>query len=89
MALKLRKTDLASSVYGEQPDYVVLSGGWEIGRIYQETGGPPQYKWFWALGLNGPIGKRSDRVSSLEAAKEELRGAWERWKTWAELEELP
>jgi hypothetical protein len=28
-------------------------------RIYQETGGPPQYKWFWALGLNGPIGKRS------------------------------
>ena len=87
MSLKMRKTGLAPPIYENQPDYVVLSGGWEIGRIYQEVGGPPEYKWFWALGSNGAIEKRSDRVASLEEAKEQLRAAWERWKAWAELEE--
>jgi hypothetical protein len=58
------QTGIASPVYENQADYLVLSGEWEIGRIYAVIGGPPEYKWFWSLALNGPIGKRSDRVAS-------------------------
>ena len=43
-------------MYRYLPDYVVLSGGWEIGRIYKEIGSPPEYG---AL-PDRPIGKRSD-----------------------------
>ena len=35
------------------------------------------------------IGKRSDRVPSLEEAKAQLKAAWDRWKAWAELAEEP
>ena len=87
MALKLKKIVDPSPVYQQQPDFAVFSGGWEIGRIFQEVDGLPEYKWSWAILMNGPIGKRYDCVASLEEAEEQLRGAWGRWKTWAELEE--
>ena len=38
------------------------------------------------LALNGPIGRRSDRVASLEEAKAQLRVAWG-GLDWAELRE--
>jgi hypothetical protein len=88
MGHKPKKIIDPSPVYEHRLDYVVLSGGWTIGRIYEEVGGPPEYKWSWAFQMNGPIGKRYDRVASLEEAKEQLRGAWERWKAWAELKEV-
>jgi hypothetical protein len=31
--------------------------------------------------------KRSDRVASLEEAKNQLKTSWEAWKVWANLEE--
>jgi hypothetical protein len=31
----------------------------------------------------------SNRVASLEVAKEEFAASWESWKVWAKLEELP
>lgn len=73
----------------QQPDYAVFSSGWETGRILQEVDGLPEYKWSWAILMNGPIGKRYDSVASLEEAQEQLREAWGRWKAWAELEERP
>jgi hypothetical protein len=90
MALTLKKITDPSPVDQDRVDYNVLSGDWTIGRISEEISGPPEYRWFWALQMNGPddkIGKRSDRVASFEEAKEQLRTAWERWKKWAELEE--
>ena len=39
------------------------------------------------LALNGPIGTRCDRVTSLEQAKTRLRAVWERGMAWEELEE--
>jgi hypothetical protein len=53
MALKMNKSGGASPVYRHLPDYVVLSGGGTIGRIYKEIGSPPEYGWSRALGLNG------------------------------------
>ena len=64
-----------SLVYEQQLDYAVFSGGWEIGRIFQETDSLPEHKWSWAILMNGPIGKRYDCVGSLEEAEEQLRGA--------------
>ena len=79
--------DDAVAPHGHSPDYVILSGEWEIGRIYEVRGAPPNLKWFWSLGLHGPQ-KRSDRVASLEEAKAQLRASWDQWKAWAKLEEV-
>jgi hypothetical protein len=88
MALK-RKKIVDPSLVNEQQPHAVFSGGWEIGRIFQEVDGLPEYKWSCAILMNGPIGKRYDCVASLEEAQEQLREAWGRWKAWAELEERP
>jgi hypothetical protein len=40
MPLKLRPSGLGSGIDKDRPDYVVLSGEWEIGRIYRR--GRPQ-----------------------------------------------
>jgi hypothetical protein len=57
-----------------------------IGRIYEVRGSPPDLRWFWSLHLNGPM-KRSDRVASLDEAKDQLKTSWEAWKVWTNLEE--
>ena len=36
--------------------------------------------------FNGPM-MRSDRVASLEEAKDQFKINWEAWKAWANLEE--
>jgi hypothetical protein len=33
--------DDAVAPHGHSPDYVILSGEWEIGRIYEVRGAPP------------------------------------------------
>ena len=53
-------------------DFTVLTGEWVFGRIYEVRGSPPDLLCFWALHLNGPI-KRSDRVASLEEAKDQFK----------------
>ena len=88
MPLKMRKTGHASAVSENQREYVLLSGGWEIGRIYEDVGGPHRYRWYWCLTSNAPMAKRSGRVGSLKAAKAELQKPWELWKSWAGLEEV-
>jgi hypothetical protein len=61
MALKLRPAGLGSGLDKDRPDYTVLTGEWEVGRIYQTRGGPDSLRWFWSLTVNGPM-TRSDRV---------------------------
>jgi hypothetical protein len=43
MTLKLRPTGLSSGIDKDRPDYIVCTGGWDIGRIYQTRGGPREY----------------------------------------------
>ena len=64
MALKLRPSGLGSGIDKDRPDYTVVTGEWEIGRIYQTRGGPDSLRWFWSLTVNGPM-TRSDRVATL------------------------
>lgn len=72
MTLKMRATGLSSPVDEHLTDFTVLTGEWVIGRIYEVRGSPPDLRWFWSLHLNGPM-KRSDRVASLEQAKDQFK----------------
>jgi hypothetical protein len=88
MSLKLRPTDLGSGIDKDRPDYTVLTGAWEIGRIYQTRGGPDHLRWFWSFALHGPM-TRSDRAATLEEAKAEFQKTGLPGKAWAKLEEAP
>jgi hypothetical protein len=46
MPLKLRPTGLASPAYKDMQDYTVYTGGWDIGRIYEDRSGPEHLRWF-------------------------------------------
>ena len=74
MALKLRPTGLGSGIDKDRPDYTVVTGEWEVGRIYETRGGPDSLRWFWSMTVNGPM-TRSDRVATLEEAKAQFRKA--------------
>ena len=51
----IRPTDLSSGIDKDHPDYIVCSGQWDIGRIYQTRGGPENMRWFWSMTVNGPM----------------------------------
>ena len=68
-------------------DYTVLTGEWEIGRIYQTCSGPDSLRWIWSMNANGPM-TRSGRVATLEEAKAQFQKSWDAWKAWAKLEEV-
>ena len=86
MTLKLRPTGLGSGIDKERPDYTIVTGEWEVGRIYETRGGPDSLRWFWSL-TYGPM-TRSDRVATLEEAKTQFQKSWDAWKAWAKLEEV-
>ena len=52
MPLKLRPTGLGSGIDKDRPDYIV-TGEWEVGRIYETRGGPDHLRWFWSMTVNG------------------------------------
>ena len=76
MALKLRPTGLGSGIDKDRPDYTVVTGEWEVGRIYETRGGPDNLRWFWSMTVNGPM-TRSDRVATLEEAKAQFQKSWD------------
>ena len=39
----------SSRIDKDRPDYIVCSGQWDIGRIYQTRGGPDSLRWFWSM----------------------------------------
>ena len=88
MPLKLRPTGLGSGIDKDRADYTVVTGEWEVGRIYETRGGPDSLRWFWSLTVNGPM-TRSGRVATLEEAKAQFQKSWDAWKAWAKLEEVP
>ena len=91
MSLTLRPTGLASPVDKDRGDYIVCSGDWAMGRIYEERGSPQHLRWYWSLhGILGkPLDMRTDgRAPTLEAAKAEFKASWRKWLAWATLGEL-
>ena len=65
MALKLRPSGIGSGIDKDRPDYTVVTGEWEVGRIYETRGGPDNLRWFWSLTVNGPMrGSRGDLAAA-------------------------
>ena len=87
MPLTLRPSGLNSGIDKDRPDYIVCSGQWDVGRIYQARGGPENMRWFWSMTVNGPMA-RADRVATLEEAKAGVKKCWGEWKAWAKLKEI-
>ena len=79
--------DFGSGIDKDRPDYTVVIGEWEVGRIYETRGGPDSLRWFWSMTVNSPM-TRSDRVATLEEAKAQFQKRWDTWKAWAKMEEL-
>ena len=81
MLLKLRPTGLASPIDKDRGDFIVFSGEWAMGRIYEERGSRQHLRWYWSLlGILGkPVDLRTDgRAPTLEAAKAEFGASWKR-----------
>ena len=55
MTLTMRPTGLGSGIDKDRPDYTVVTGEWEVGRIYETRGGPDSLRWFWSMIVNGPM----------------------------------
>src|SRR5437016_11129663 len=91
MTLTLRPTGLAAPVDGDHKDFIVMSGEFVLGRIYEECGARPELRWYWAInGVHaGPTVMRKDgRARSLEGAKAQFAHNWQKCLAWAGLKEV-
>ena len=46
---------VGSGIDKDRPDYIVCTGEWEVGRMYQARGAPDSLRWFWSMTINGPM----------------------------------
>ena len=69
---KLRPSGLGSGIDKDRPDYTVVTGEWNVGRIYETRGGPDSLRLVLvsnrqrprdARGSSGHIGRRQGAVS--------------------------
>jgi len=49
MALKLGPTGLGFGIDKDRQDFTIYSGGWAMGRVYEQRGRPDSMRWFWSL----------------------------------------
>ncbi len=68
MTLTLRPTGLAAPVDGDHKDFIVMSGEFVLGRIYEECGARPELRWYWAIN-----GVHAGRMAALGASKGQRR----------------
>ena len=75
MALKLRPSGIGSGIDKDRPDYTVVTGEWEVGRIYETRGGPDNLRWFLVddrQRSDDTLGSRGDVRGSQGAISKEL-----------------
>jgi hypothetical protein len=76
---------------GSQNDFEVCSGGFILGKIYEESAASEQLRWYWTI--NGvwagrAIMRTDGRVATLDEAQEQLAENWRKWLAWAKLGEI-
>src|SRR3979490_166575 len=49
MALTMRPTGLGSGAGKDDPDFVVYSGEWQIGRVYERKDFPDDVRFYWSV----------------------------------------
>jgi hypothetical protein len=92
MALKLGPTGLGFGIDKDRQDFTIYSGGWAMGRVYEQRGRPDSMRWFWSLhGIFGkPADMRADdHAATLDGAKAQFESIWRRRLAWAKLQEMP
>ena len=72
-------------------DFEVSSGGFAVGRLYEESEAPRQLRWYWTI--NGVRAGRSimrtdSRAATLDVAKVQLTENRRKWLAWARLTEI-
>ena len=75
MPLTMRPTGLGSGIDKDRPDYTVVTGEWEVGRIYETRGGPDNLRWFLVddrQRSDDTLGSRGDPGGSQGAISKEL-----------------
>ena len=75
---QVSSTGLGGGVDKGPPDFIVCSGKWDVGRIYQARGGPDNLRWFWSMNVIGPMA-RVDRVAR-EGPHTGSQGPAARWR---------
>jgi hypothetical protein len=90
MPLTLRPTGLDKpAAHRKLPDYVVMSGEFVVGRIYEVHGAVmPDGRWLWAInGVHaGPaVMRKTGMTATFDQAKTALKANWDRWLAWAKL----
>jgi hypothetical protein len=63
MALKLRPTGLGSGIDKDRPDYTVVTGEWEVGRIPKRAAVADRQRSDDALGSRGDPGGSQGAIS--------------------------
>jgi hypothetical protein len=69
--------------------YVVIDGGREVERMYENRPTPPELRWFWSiivLGAHQAGIRTNGRAATFEEAKEQFETNYRRWLVWAGLE---
>ena len=72
---KLGPTGLGSGIDKDRQDFTIYSGGWAMGRIYEQRGGPDSMRWFWSL--HGIFGKPADMPRRSRATLDEAKAQFE------------
>jgi hypothetical protein len=70
----------------DRPNYTIVTGEWEIGRIYETRGGPDSLRWFWS---KTSTARRRGRIAWRPwKTKGQFQKGWDAWKAWGKLEEM-
>jgi hypothetical protein len=91
MPLTLRRTGLSRDP--DANDWCVVEDGEEIGRIYEDTSGDADVRWFWAHWLVGPAREANlrthGRAPTLENAKAQFVAALHAFRAWQPKDSAP
>ena len=88
MPLEFRSSGFNHPNDEHRVDYVIYSGNWDVGRIFEDRSSTDDLRWFWSITV-GSQRTRAGHVATLEEAKAQFQQSWDAWKAWANLEETP
>jgi hypothetical protein len=90
MPLKLEPNP-NSSPAERRTDQHVMSGRWQIGRIYMRKTVQDEPQWMWAInGVSVPpdVMRCAGIAGTFEEANTRLGENWQKWLAWANLQEI-
>lgn len=85
------KPHMFSTNVERDDDWLLYSGGWLIGRVYREGGGPGRGRILWSM--TGPVAPEAPvpahgPAETIAQGQELLVSAFAQWLAWAELQEI-